>query len=88
MNHSPCTAPEILQREFLEVRCKILELASALDRLDRAEGTVAEDVRVKRIRESLELLLENRSDRAEQIQMVYSRPYDPSWHDALGMPVR
>ena len=40
------SAPEILQREFLEIRCKILEVAAALDRLSRAGGTVEGDPRL------------------------------------------
>src|SRR5438105_3688541 len=33
------TAPEVLNREFLEIRSKILELAAALDRIARADGS-------------------------------------------------
>ena len=50
---APLTAAEILSREFLETRCKILELAAAFDRLDRAEGSVADDPRTVRLREAL-----------------------------------
>ncbi len=85
MNASPCTANEILQREFLEIRCKVLELAASLDRLERAEGSVAGDVRLTRVREALELLLESRPDRAEQVQLTFSRPYDSAWQTAFGI---
>jgi len=34
---SPLAAPEVLNREFLEIRAKILEIPASLDRLDRAE---------------------------------------------------
>ena len=34
---------EVLEQEFLPIRAKILEVASALDRLDRASGSVASD---------------------------------------------
>lgn len=77
------TAPEVLAREFLEVRCKILELAAAFDRLDRAEGNVGEDPRLTRVREALEVLCEEKNDRAEQVQMVFSRPYDDDWQKNL-----
>jgi len=85
MSASPCTAPEILQREFLEIRCKVLELAASLDRLQRADGNVAGDARLARIREGIELLLEDRSDRAEQVQLTFSRPYDDNWQTALAV---
>jgi hypothetical protein len=73
------SAPEVLNREFLEIRCKILELAAALDRLDRADGSVEEDPRVARLREALSVVLDQPSDRAEQVQMIFSRAYEDDW---------
>ena len=73
------SAPEILNREFLEIRGKVLELAAALDRLERAEGSVADDVRLARLREALTVILEQPEDRAEQVQMIFSRSYDDAW---------
>jgi hypothetical protein len=73
------TAPEVLNREFLEVRCKILDLAAAFDRLTRAEGSVEGDPRLARLREALQVVLDETSDRAEQVQMVFSRPYEEGW---------
>jgi len=79
----PLTAPEVLSREFLEIRCKILDLAAALDRLARAEGSVADDPRLARLREALTVVLDESDDRAEQVQMVFSRPYDDVWQNAF-----
>ena len=73
------SAPEVLNREFLEIRCKILELAAAFDRLERADGSVEEDPRMARLREALTTLLEQSTDRAEQVQMIFSREYDDEW---------
>jgi hypothetical protein len=73
------SAPEVLNREFLDIRCKILELAAAFDRLERADGSVEEDPRMARLREALTMLLEQSSDRAEQVQMIFSREYDDEW---------
>jgi hypothetical protein len=73
------SAPEVLNREFLEIRCKILELAAAFDRLDRADGSVEEDPRVARLREALSAVLDQTSDRAEQVQMIFSRTYEDDW---------
>lgn len=80
---APLTAPEILNREFLETRGKVLELAAAFDRLARAEGSVADDPRILRLREALTAVLEQSEDRAEQVQMIFSRPYDESWQTSL-----
>ena len=75
----PLSAAEVLNREFLEIRCKILELAAAFDRLNRASGEVADDPRMKRLHEALEVLRDPRDDRAEQVQLVFSRTYNDAW---------
>jgi hypothetical protein len=85
MSASPCSAAEILQREFLEIRAKVLELAAALDRLQRADGSVVGDVRMDRVREGIELLLEDRPDRAEQVQLTFSRQYDSGWQSSFAI---
>lgn len=82
------SAPEILNREFLEIRCKILELAAAFDRLDRADGSIEDDPRLGRLREALEAVLEQDSDRAEQVQMIFSRSYDENWQTAMKVKPR
>jgi len=82
------SAPEVLNREFLEIRCKILDLAAAFDRLDRADGSVTDDPRVARLREALSIVLEQTADRAEQVQMVFSRTYDDDWQQNLKVAPR
>jgi len=82
------SAPEVLNREFLEIRCKILELAAAFDRLERADGSVEEDPRMARLREALTTLLEQPSDRAEQVQMIFSRPYEDDWQNKFKVAAR
>jgi hypothetical protein len=78
-------AGEVLQRDFLPLRAKLIEMAAALDRLARAEGPWADDPRIRQVRRSLEILAETTqgSDRAEQVQMVFSLPYDPGWRETL-----
>src|SRR5262245_9696692 len=82
------SAPEVLNREFLEIRCKILELAAALDRLDRADGSVDDDPRMARLREALSVLLEQSEDRAEHVQMIFSRTYDDNWQSSMKIAPR
>ena len=79
----PLTAPEVLNREFLEIRCKILDLAAAFDRLHRAEGSVTGDPRLAKLREALTVVLESPEERAEQVQMIFSRSYDETWQKTL-----
>ena len=73
------SASEILNREFLEIRCKILELAAAFDRLDRSEGSIKNDSRLAKLREALTTILDQATDRAEQVQMIFSREYEDDW---------
>ena len=84
----PLSAPELLNREFLEIRCKILELAAAFDRLERAEGSVSGDPRLARLHEALAAVASDSPDRAEQVQMIFSREYDEGWQDALNVKPR
>ncbi len=78
---SPLTAKQVWDREFLEIRCKVLELAAAFDRLYRADGSVNDDPRHARLRDSLNVLQEDRDDRAEQVQLIFSRSYSAEWRD-------
>jgi hypothetical protein len=73
------TAAQILDREFLTIRGKLLEVAAALDRIERGRGTAAADPRLKKIGETLAILGKGESDRAEQLQLIFSLPYEPGW---------
>lgn len=86
------TAAEVLDRDFLETRGKILELAAALDRLDRAPARPHEppDRRLAQIRAGLEALLEPGPGpgRAETIQLLFSDEYDADWQRRFGAEPR
>lgn len=75
------TASAALDRYFLETRCKIIEVAANLDRLDRGEGAavVLNDPRLRQIRDALGVLLAPGPGRVEQCQQVFSLPYDANW---------
>jgi hypothetical protein len=75
----PMAAPNVLEREFLGIRARLLEVAASLDRIDRAEGNTADDRRLALIRQALDVLLRPASDRAEQVQLLFSRQYDDDW---------
>lgn len=79
-------ASQVLNREFLEIRCKLIELAASFDRLGRARGNVSGDPRMAKIREALRVLLEGASDRAEELQLLFSREYDDNWQEQFEMP--
>ena len=82
----PLNAPEMLDREFLEIRAQLLQVAAALDRIDRSGGSVEDDPRMARIREAIGVVLSGDRGRAERLQAVFSREYDPQWRAAFGLP--
>ncbi|MEO8494426.1 MAG: hypothetical protein ABI614_05120 [Planctomycetota bacterium] len=79
------TASQVLDREFLEIRAKVLELAASFDRLDRAAGAVAGDPRLSLVREAIDVLQSDADDRAEQVQLIFSLHYDDEWQKKFEM---
>lgn len=75
------TYQEVLDRDFLETRWLILQLAAALDRLDRAGSPNEGDARVEQLRKALGVLNGDEAERAERVQLIFSREYDPNWRD-------
>lgn len=80
------TAEQVFERWFLESRSKLLDVAANLDRIDRATGAPVSDPRRAGIDEALRVLLGPGPDRAEKIQMIFSREYDPDWMEGVPAP--
>jgi hypothetical protein len=66
------SAADVLDRDFLSMRCRLIELAAALDRIDRGDGSATGDPRLAQIRRSLEILAGLSPGRAERVQMEFS----------------
>jgi len=79
------TASDVFEQEFLPIRAKVLEVAAALDRVDRAEGALDADRRRTQVQAAIQVLLRPEDDRAEQIQLIFSRPYADEWREKLGV---
>ena len=79
------TASQTLDREFLEIRCRILDIAAALDRIDRCDRAdpAQSDPRREQLAEAIRLLIDGGHHRAERVQMVFSDPYDEAWRSAI-----
>lgn len=76
----PIEREQVVNRYFPEMRCKVLEVAASLDRVDRADGTDdTSDPRIEKLRRAVRVLLDEGPGRAEKIQMIFSRDYDPNW---------
>lgn len=86
---TPRDAARVLDSEFLDLRARILDVAAALDRLDRAPEphNHPPDPRLAQIRRALEALLVPEPSRAETIQRLFSLEYDPTWRERKG-PMR
>jgi hypothetical protein len=78
-------APQVLDAEFLQIRAKILELAAALDRLDRGDGEVADDPRMRLVAGGLSILREDEPGRAERMQLLFSQAYEDGWRKRMGI---
>ena len=81
----PLEARELLDNEFLEIRARLLQVAAALDRLDRAAGDVSRDKRRADLDKAIRVLLEAGPDRAENLQRVFSLAYDQDWKKTFGL---
>ncbi|MCA8997327.1 MAG: hypothetical protein KDA80_10075, partial [Planctomycetaceae bacterium] len=70
------------ERHYLELRCGLLDMAAALDRISRAEGSgsALQDERLQKIRKGIQILLEDGSNRAEKIQILFSDDYVEGWN--------
>jgi hypothetical protein len=82
----PMNAAAVLEREFLPLRAKLIEIGAMLDRMERSEGSVAHDPRRQKVERALSILRSAESDRAEQLQLLFSLPYDEHWRETLSMP--
>jgi hypothetical protein len=71
-----------MDREFLGIRCRLIELAAALDRIERHNDKTADDPRLTQILRSLEILANRQPDRAERVQAVFSLPYVETWQES------
>lgn len=72
---NPLTARQVLDTYFLETRCKLIEIAANLDRLDRARdlADIRSDHRLTFLAEALQILASPAPNRAELIERLYSK---------------
>lgn len=74
-------AAAVLDREFLEIRCRVIDIAGAMDRIERAPDSddALADPRMAQLRRAIGLLIDGKPDRAERAQLTFSDEYDPEW---------
>jgi hypothetical protein len=66
------TKQQILDLYFLDARHKLVELASFLDRVERADGR--DDFRLKSFRAALGELTNNKKEKAKNVLLTFSDP--------------
>lgn len=70
-----------MEREFLVMRAKILELAACMDRIGRAPGDVDDTEKMALIRKGIDILSVDSDDRAERVQVLFSNQYNVNWQN-------
>jgi len=66
------TRQHVLDLYFMDARCKLIDLAAFLDRVDRGTGDA--DFRLTAFRDALQLLAEGEPQRAEAVLRALSDP--------------
>ncbi|WP_437194288.1 hypothetical protein [Planctomicrobium sp. SH527] len=76
------SAQQVLDRHYLELRCSLLDLAAAFDRISRSESSeLAEnDPRMGLLKKAIEIVASPGVDRAERLQLLFSDPYVDGWN--------
>ena len=69
----------VMEREFLEMRALILQLAASLDRVGRSKKPAAEEEKLEQLKNGVRILLGKQNNRANLVQMLFSNAYDPAW---------
>jgi hypothetical protein len=71
---SPKSAEQLLDMYFLDIRCALLEAASAFDRIERSQGgeEIFEDPRLKHLKQACDIIKNGRKNRAEQFLTLLS----------------
>lgn len=70
--HVASAVPKALDRDFLGIRCRLIELAAAFDRIER-HGDAKGDPRTAQIQESLKILVDGKPDQAVRVQMAFTK---------------
>ena len=66
------TRQQVLDLYFMDARCKLIDLAAFLDRVDRAGGEA--DFRLTAFRQALQHLADGAPQRAERVLLSLSDP--------------
>jgi hypothetical protein len=74
--YSSLNTSQLLDRDFIDIRSKLIDLAASLDRIKQSIDSNAKDPRLEKIQQAIAILSDNSKNRTEQIQMLFSLPCD------------
>jgi len=74
----------MLDRFFLDIRHRILDVAAGLDRIESAQHAdlAKNDPRMNSLTKAIAILIDDQPDHTERIQMAFSDAYDPHWQNS------
>jgi hypothetical protein len=72
----PMPRDKVVDRYFMEHRAKLLDVAAFLDRIDRSEAPADadDDFRVEAMQRAIQLLGDEKGDRAKRVLELFSDP--------------
>lgn len=72
----PMPRDQTIDRYFMEHRAKLLDVAAFLDRVDRSESPAGadEDFRVEAMQRAIQLLIDEKGERAKRVLELFSDP--------------
>ena len=84
------TRDQVCEDIFLDARAKLLSVAAMMDRIDEAEGDLSarSSETVEKLRKAIAMCGETQGGRAEQLQHLFSRPYDAEWRRQMDLQPR
>lgn len=71
-NTSPMTREQVIDRYFMDARCKLIDIAAFLDRVERSTGK--DDFRLKAFKEAIGELSGKKKKKAERVLLAFSDP--------------
>ena len=77
MQNCPLSEQQIVDFYFMEHRAKVLDVASFLDRIERAvdgDNDGQEDFRVSALKQAVQILIDGQGNRAQRVLEIWSDP--------------
>jgi hypothetical protein len=81
-NANPMTREQILDMYYMDARCKLIDIAAFLDRVERSAGR--DDFRIKSFRKAIDEITGKKRERAKRVLVSLSDPTSKPIAEAPG----